>query len=408
MKRRSFLYHASAFAGAGPTMLMASEGRSEPAEDLPAVLKRDLLPDRIRIDSLSLFRRDGNWFVRARSADGAEGWAVAHPFRTEHCYPVFTKIVAPFFEGRDARDLEQLIDEVFLSGSHYKMQGQLFWVAVAAAEFAVLDLLGKRSQLSAVELLGGRKRDTIDLYIANSHRHLSPEESLQRIVASVDTIDARAVKFKIGGRMKSTDQVPGRTEALIPIVAEALHDRCTLYADANSSYTSVDKAIQVGRMLEANGFAFYEEPCPFDHLDETRAVADALEIPIAWGEQESSFWRFRKMIQSGGVQIPQPDLFYYGGLIRSLRVAQVAEKAGLDCTPHISGGGLGFLYMGIYAACCPNPGPFQEYKGLSKNFPWQSSGTRIEVKGGSMTAPDGDGIGVTVDPEFLKGATQVP
>ena len=85
---------------------------------------------------------------------------------------------------------------------------------------------------------------------------------MKRIVASVETINAKAVKFKIGGRMKSIDRIPGRTEKLIPMVAESLGDRCTIYADANSSYVSVKKAVEVGRILEANKVAFYEEPMP--------------------------------------------------------------------------------------------------------------------------------------------------
>ena len=160
-------------------------------------------------------------------------------------------------------------------------------------------------------------------------------------------------------------------------------------------------------MLEANNYSFYEEPVPFDYLDETRRVADALDIPVAWGEQESSQWRFKWMVENSGVRIFQPDLFYYGGLIRSLRVARMAATKGLDCTPHISGGGLGFLYMGIYAACCPNPGPHQEYKGLSDDFPWESTGDKITVKGGSMTAPNGPGIGVNIDPGYLAKATLI-
>ena len=163
----------------------------------------------------------------------------------------------------------------------------------------------------------------------------------------------------------------------------------------------------MGRLLEANGIAFYEEPCPFDYLDQTRQVAEALEIPIAWGEQESSQWRMRWMVQHSSVKIFQPDLFYYGGILRSLRVAAMAARKGLDCTPHISGGGLGFLYMGIFAACCPNPGPFQEYKGLHQAFPWESTGTPIQVQHGQMTAPDGPGIGVTIDPEFLAKARPI-
>jgi len=113
------------------------------------------------------------------------------------------------------------------------------------------------------------------------------------------------------------------------------------------------------------------------------------------------------MIENSGVRIFQPDLFYYGGLIRSLRVARMAATRGFDCTPHISGGGLGFLYMGIFASCCPNPGPHQEYKGLTDEFPWQSTGDKIAVKNGTMTAPTGHGIGVDIDPAYLAKANRV-
>ena len=197
------------------------------------------------------------------------------------------------------------------------------------------------------------------------------------------------------------DTVPNRTEELIPMVAESLGDKCTLYADANSSYLSVNKAIEVGKILESNGVTLYEEPVPFDYLNDTKRVAEALNIPVAWGEQESSQWRFNWMIKNSGVRIFQPDLFYYGGLIRSLRVAKMAEEKGLNCTPHISGGGLGFLYMGIFASCCSNPGPYQEHKGLTNEFPWESTGDKIKIKNGSMTSPNGYGIGVNIDPDYL-------
>ncbi len=372
-----------------------------------SILRRELIPDAVIIESLDLFERGGNWFIRARSKDGAEGWSVGHPSKMALSHPVFTRVIARFMRGKDARDLDRLVGDVYSSGSNYKMQGQLFWVAVAVAEFALLDLLGRVAERSAAELLGGIRRRRFDLYIANNHRHRGPEESLRRIVTSVESINAKAVKFKVGGRMKNEDQIPGRTKKLIPLVANALGDRCTIYADANSSYTSVKRAIEVGRMLEDNGMAFYEEPVPFDHLDETRQVADALKIPVAWGEQESSHWRFRWMIENSSVRVFQPDLFYYGGLIRSLRVAKVAARKGYNCTPHISGGGLGFLYTGIYAACCPNPGPHQEYKGLTRNFPWDSTGSAITVRDGAMTVPDGFGIGVEIDSDYLSQARRL-
>ncbi|MGY8696176.1 MAG: mandelate racemase/muconate lactonizing enzyme family protein, partial [Verrucomicrobiia bacterium] len=370
-------------------------------------LSRKVFTSPVIIESLDLFERDGTWFVRARSTDGAEGWAVSHDSKMPLYFPIFLKVIAPHMVGKDARDIDRLVDTVFLTGANYKMQGQPFWVPIASAEFAILDLLGRIANQPVGELLGGIRRKQIPLYIANNHRTHGPEESLKRIVESVESIDAKAVKFKLGGRMKVIDEVPHRTERLIPMVADALGDRCTLYADANSSYVSTDRAIAIGRLLQKNGFSFYEEPCPFDYLEETKRVADALEIPIAWGEQESSQWRFKWMIENSGVQIPQPDIIYYGGLIRSLRIAKMAEERGLDCTPHISGGGLGFIYMAIYASCCPNPGPFQEYKGVNRRFPWESPGVDFKIEKGVMPAPIGPGIGVDIDPDFLEGARSV-
>ncbi|GAB5560818.1 MAG: enolase C-terminal domain-like protein [Synoicihabitans sp.] len=402
INRRKFI---SSSAAAAASLLVSRAGKTNPVDPIGRygpILRRERFTSPIVIEKMDLVRVADNWFVHVRSTDGAEGWAISHNRSLPLSQGIFTQLVAPFMVGRDARDLESLVDDVYLHGSNYKLQGQSFWVPVASAEFAILDLLGRIAGVSAAELLGERLRESIPLYIANNHRHLGPADSLARIVESVDRIDARAVKFKLGGRMKNRDRIPGRTEALIPMVADALGDRCTLYADANSSYVDVAEAIRIGRLLEHHGFAFYEEPCPFDYLEETKRVADALDIPIAWGEQESSQWRFKWMIDQGGVQIPQPDLFYYGGLIRSLRVARMAEARGLDCTPHISGYGLGFLYMGIYATCCPNPGAFQEYKGINRDFPWMSNGPEFSIVDGAMTAPGGIGLGVDIDPDYLE------
>ncbi len=164
----------------------------------------------------------------------------------------------------------------------------------------------------------------------------------------------------------------------------------TLYADANSSY-DVPNAIRVGRLMERYHYAFYEEPCPFDHLEETKAVADALTIPVAAGEQEFSDYRFRWVIGHRGVDIVQPDLHYYGGFIRSLRVARMAHAAGLLCTPHMSGSGLGYLDAVHFVSIIPNPVPFTEFKG-NADIPVNERDLLAEVR-------EGDGAGA-VRPRF--------
>jgi L-alanine-DL-glutamate epimerase-like enolase superfamily enzyme len=108
-------------------------------------------------------------------------------------------------------------------------------------------------------------------------------------------------------------------------------------------------------MLEEIKAVYFEEPCEFDHPEATKEVADALTIPIAGGEQEYSHWRFRWMIANRGVDIVQPDLHYYGGMIRSIRVARMADVAQMPTTAHISGG-FGFVYMLHFASSIRDPG----------------------------------------------------
>jgi L-alanine-DL-glutamate epimerase-like enolase superfamily enzyme len=179
----------------------------------------------------------------------------------------------------------------------------------------------------------------------------------------------------------------------------------TLYADANSSY-DVPRAIAVGRLMQEHGYGFYEEPCRFDDLEGTKRVADALAIPVAGGEQESSEFRFRWMIAHRAVDVVQPDLHYYGGFIRALRVARMAHAAGLSCTPHMSGSGLGYLDAAHFVSCLPNPAPFHEYKG-DTDIPVRSATSSLKCEDGTVRVPSGPGFGIEIDPAFVGAAKVV-
>ena len=135
-------------------------------------------------------------------------------------------------------------------------------------------------------------------------------------------------------------------------------------------------------------------------------MADALSIPVAGGEQEFSEEGFRWMIANRGVDIVQPDLHYHGGFIRSMRVARMAHEAGMACTPHMSGSGLGYLDAAIFAACIPNPAPFTEYKG-SADIPVTSETSSLKVEKGMVRVPTGPGFGITIDAAFVRDAVKV-
>jgi L-alanine-DL-glutamate epimerase-like enolase superfamily enzyme len=360
----------------------------------------------VKIADMELLRNGKTFIARVRSSDGAVGHSVANDLWFFDTYPIFVNRVAPFFAGQDARQLEPLLWELYRDRSNYKLQGLAFWVCVAAAEFAVLDLLGHVTGKSIRELLGGAGRRDVAVYRASGNRGNTPEQEIAYLQQLVAETGAKAIKFRVGGMMsKNADSLPGRTDRLIPLVRETFGDAMTIYADSNSSYDA-HTAIQVGRMMEKYQYGFFEEPCRFDHLEETKEVADALSIPIAGGEQESSMRGFQWMIAHRAVDIVQPDLHYFGGFIRSMRVARMADAAGMLCTPHMSGAGLGYVDMLHFVSCIPNAAAFHEFKGES-SIPFVCESSSLKCESGMIRVPSGPGFGITLDRAFLSSAKKV-
>ena len=368
------------------------------------VLQLDGLSSPVVIQSIELLQKDREYFVRVRSRDGAEGIALTNE-RAPYLYPILNKLVIPYFIGKDARDLETHLFEVYRYQSNYKLQGLALWCPVAWVEFALLDMMGRIAGKSLGQLLGGVVRREVPFYVASGRRDSTPQEEVEYLASLVKESGAKAVKFRVGGRMsRNADAMPGRTETLIPLARKTLGDAIDIHADSNSSYDP-PKAIEVGRMLEDIGAVYFEEPCPFDNLEDTKKVTDALTIPVSGGEQEYSQYRFRWMIYNHGVDIVQPDLQYYGGLIRSTRVARMAALAGMPTTVHISGG-FGFIYMLHFASLTPDVGRYQEYKmNIDKYGPWFDP--PLKINNGALTVPKGPGVGITNVAGVIEGAKPV-
>jgi L-alanine-DL-glutamate epimerase-like enolase superfamily enzyme len=367
------------------------------------VLKRDLFPSPVIVDSVRLLRRDQDYLVHVRSRDGAEGVSLVNPPRGPGLAALFKQNVGPFFLKKDARDLEATLWKLYRKD--YKLYGLLFWSMQAWMEFALLDMLGRIARKPIGALVGEVVRTEIPFYIASGRRDTTPEQEVEYLKKLVAESGARALKFRVGGRMsRNADAMPGRTENLIPLVRKTFGDDMVIHADSNSSYDP-PKAIEVGRRLEDIKCIHYEEPCPFDHLEDTKKVADALDIPVALGEQEFSDRRFRWLIANRAVDIVQPDLYYYGGFVRSVRVARMAALAKMPTKVHLSDG-FGFVYTLHFDSCIADMGAFQEYKlGMEKYANWFDPA--IAVKDGRMSVPQSPGVGIRDLESLLKDAVEV-
>ena len=369
------------------------------------VLKKELFSSPVIIKSLELLRYEGSFLCRVRSADGAEGISVAHG-GINSLYPIFLHNLKHFFIGKDARDLDLLLEKVFIYKLNFRLSGLAIGIPLATIEFAILDMLGHIAGKSIGQLIGEIHHPKVAVYQATEYREKPLDESMELIKRDVAEYNAEAVKIKVGGLMFMTEDIKavspkGRTEKIIPLIRETFGDKMALYADANGFY-SVDEAIRVGKLLQEYDYGFFEEPVMFDWYEETKQVADALTMPVAGGEQEYSLHGFRWLIANDGLEIVQPDNYYFGGMIRSMKVARMAHAFGKTCTPHMSWGGLGYLYMIHFVSALPNAFAHHEFKGLYTHVKFECKTSPLKVVDGKIKVPTGPGLGVHIDPDFIK------
>ena len=424
--RRSFMATALAGGVAAATMPFGAKAQflNAPRHGLPGTLEeryaklddvlkqpvflRHLFPDPVMIESVELLKNKKEYLCRVRSKDGHEGISVSNAEQMASLYPIFVRRIAPYFIGKDARDLEELIPASTVYESNYKATGLAIWVPIATIEFAILDMFGKMSNRSIGQLISDKiYNKSISVYQANGERDNSAEEVIEHLKRDVDISHAKAIKFKLGGRMSHTEYPVGRSEKLIPMVRKTFGDEMVISADANGSYTAA-QAIPIGKLMQEYKYAFYEEPVPFDWYEETKQVADALEIPIAGGEQEPSTHNFRWLVANGGLSIVQPDMFYFGGMVRCVQVARMAHAFGKQCIPHISSTGLGYVYMMHFVSSIPNSGPYHEFKEFNNELPYHCATSTLRSDGnGVIQVPTGPGFGVEIDPDFIAKAVVV-
>jgi L-alanine-DL-glutamate epimerase-like enolase superfamily enzyme len=396
---------ASAPPGPASPALNSRYGRLDDILKQP-VLKKQFFATPVIIETLELLRLNNSFLCRVRSRDGAEGISVGHSgMRT--LFPIFLQDLQPFFLGKDARELDLILEKVYIFNFNFRYNGMALGLPLATIEFAILDMLGRIAKKPVGELIGEIHNPEVGVYVATEWREKPVEESIELIKkAAAEYPEVRALKIKVGGLMFMTTDMyaagpPGRTEKMIPLVRKTFGDGMALYADSNSFY-SVPEAIRVGRLLEEYKYRYFEEPVMFDHIEEIKQVADALTLPIANGEQDNSFYGFRWLIANDGVDIVQPDNYYFGGMIRSMKVARMAAAFGKKIVPHMSGGGLGYLYNIQFVSAVPNADPHHEFKGLQTNVQFECRTSPLKVVGGKIKVPTGPGFGADIDPEWVK------
>lgn len=345
-------------------------------------------------------------FVRVTAEDGTIGWGQVSTYNSDLTCEILHRQVAPWALGRGMDALEDVIAEI--PRREHKFPGTYLRRAMAGLDTAVWDWRGKAAGKPVAELLGG-SAGPVRAYASSMRRDITPADEAVRLQQLRDDFGFDAFKVRVGAECgQDRDEWDGRTEAIIPAIRKAMGPDAALLVDGNSGF-GPSRAIEVGRMLEANGYEHFEEPCPYWELEQTADVTRALSIDVAGGEQDWDLQQWKRIVAMRAVDIIQPDILYLGGMVRSMEVARMGHAAAMPCTPHAANLSLVTLFTMHLLRAVPNPGRYLEFSIEGDDYyPWQRDlfqNDPYTITDGHAVVSQTPGWGIEISPEWLAKST---
>lgn len=352
----------------------------------------------MRIRDVSCTLLGGRYpLIRVYADDGLVGIGEASPMNGPVVKAIVEHQLRPILKELDPRDVELCWERMYVGT--YKMRGQAHSIAISGVDIALHDLLGKALEVPVYRLLGGLYRDRVRVYASYMSRDLSPAEYAQRAADAVGQ-GFTGVKIKIGARFGFDAGDAEADVALVREVRAAIGDKADLLVDANSGY-SVHTAIRVGRELERYRVHHFEEPIPFTDVDGMAAIAAALDIPVAVGEQHHTRYDFKELLVRGAADVVQPDVTKCGGLSEGKKIAALADAFGRYVTTHTTSVGIGLAAHLHYWASTPACRYAQEFNLVASRSRDRILRTPLVPEQGYLAVPHGPGLGVELDEEVV-------
>jgi len=296
--------------------------------------------------------------------------------------------------GEDPTDVERLWQKMY-RGLIYIGRRGIALHALSGIDIALWDIAGKAAGKPVHELLGGARRDRVRAY-ASRLMPDTPEETSEAVAALCED-GFTAVKLGWGPLGKD----PKHDVKLAEAAKEAAGD-AEILIDAGLGYGGDAKtAIGVARELERIGIFWLEEPFEPDEYEAYAELADAVDIRVAAGEQDTTRWGFRELIERGHVDLVQPDVTRCGGISEWLRIAELARAHGVETVPHAWKSGIIKAASLQCNAVIPDA-LFQEYCVAETPINQTLTKERLPVEAdGTILVPTAPGIGVTLDEEVV-------
>ena len=319
---------------------------------------------------------------------GLVGWGEAQaPILPETAASIIKNLIGPFLLGKDPLRRAWIYDQLYHI-NNIRGHGTGFMLdAIAAADIALWDLAGKHYGSPICELMGGPFTTELTAYISGLRQ---PTLKEQCQAASKYMAEGYAgIKLFPGDNIENT----------IREVRKAAGSKARLYCDLLWR-CRLDEALRLGRILDAEGYEFFEAPLPPEDIAGHQKLVQALDIPIAIGEPLRTVYEFQSWFDHSALGVAQPDVVRTG-LTSALKISALAEARRIPVAPHVGVcTGIGMAATWQLAAAVPNF-LIQEFQfELAKRANTMLK-TPLEWQNGKLIVPMRPGIGVEIDENAL-------
>ena len=336
--------------------------------------------------------RAENLLVRVHTADGLCGLGEGSPLptingETQSIAFDAAETLARLMMGKDPSDIEGRVAEMNAALPHNTS-------AKSALDCALYDLLGKRAGLPLYALLGGtRRRIRTDFTIS-----ITPPPEIAFKALAVKERGFRSIKLKLGTNRRDD-------EARVRLVREAVGDGISLSVDANQGWSAAT-AVSVLNEIDRYGVEHCEQPVPaWDH-QALKAVRDVSPIPIVADEACFDHHDAYALARASAADMFNIKLSKSGGIHTALKIAAVAESAGMCCMVGcMLEARIGIAASAHLAAARPVIN-YADLDGILLHSQDPFAGG-LTVEGDELVLSDAPGIGVEVDPSYLGGLESV-
>lgn len=341
-------------------------------------------------------------FVRVITDEGLEGVGEVRMLNhTDALIGYLAEAVPNHVLGHDPFNIENLVRRMYLND--YARAGEIAMSAISTIEMACWDIVGKALSQPVYKLLGGAVRDEIKAYANGWYTVERTPEEFHAAAKIVLEKGYRALKFDPFGagfyEMDAREKV--RAISLVEAVRDAVGPETEILIEMHGRFNPAT-AIEIARDLQPFKPSWVEEPVPPENLAALKKAADRIDIPVATGERIHTRHDYRELFELQAADIIQPDITHFGGLMETKKLAAWADAYYVLVAPHNVGGPVSTAAALHFAASTPNFKIQEHFNDFSEAWVKAVAPGNPEVSEGTFALPQGSGLGVTLDLEFLK------